>query len=69
MPDIVCSAEEKYDVRVSHRSALEPDNKRVLGGITGGIIQNHTDTKLLTSNAYAEKYGPLLAPPNPLQVE
>jgi hypothetical protein len=58
--NIVCSQERKYVAHVSHRSALEPDNNFVFGGINGGITINRTPINLLISNTYFEKYGPLL---------
>jgi hypothetical protein len=62
MRDIVCSLERKYVTRVSHRSALEPNNNFVFGGTNGGISQNRTPINFLISDTYFEKYGPLLAP-------
>jgi hypothetical protein len=60
MRDIVRSQERKYIARVSHRSALEPDNNFVFGGVNGGITQNRTPINLLISDTYSEYYGPLL---------
>lgn len=67
-PDTVCSTERTYDASLSHRSAPEPDNKSLFGGTIGGTSQNRMHIKYMISNAYAWKYGPLLAPLNPTKL-